>query len=92
MVIWSDYLTSIASAFGTNATQAGVMISLMFTVGILIVVILATKGKKPEVTVTFTSLFVTIFFTFIGWYPVWIGSVLALILSIIIARIVSGGL
>lgn len=91
MVIWTDWLTSVALALGTTPTEAGIMFSLAFTIGILLVVILATKGKKPDVTITFTSLFVTVFFTFIGWYPIWIGSVLALVLSIIIAKIISGG-
>ena len=92
MVIWEDYLNSIALAMDATATEAGIMFSLMFTIGLIVVVILATKGKRPEVSVTFTSLFITIFFTFIGWYPVWIGSVLALVLSIIIAKIVSSGI
>lgn len=91
MVVWSEWLTSISLALGTTATEAGIIFSLAFTIGLLIVVLIATKGKKPEVTMSFTSLFCTIFFTFLGWYPIWVGSVLALVLSIIIAKIISGG-
>lgn len=91
MVVWSDWLTSIASALDTTVTEAGIIFSLAFTIMLIIVVLIATRGKRPDVTVTFTSIFVTIFFTFLGWYPIWIGSVLALVLSIIIAKIVSGG-
>lgn len=90
MVIWSDYLNSIASAFGTSATEAGIMISIMFTIASIFIVLMATKGRKPEVTVTFTGFFVTILFTFMGWYPVWIGSVIALVVAIILARAISG--
>ncbi len=67
------------------------MFSLMFTIGLIVAVLIATRGRKPEVTVTFVSLFVTVFFTFLGWYPVWIGSVLALVISILLAKIISGG-
>lgn len=74
----------------TTATNAGIMFSLMFSIGLILVVVIATKGKRPDVTVPFTSLFATVFFTFLGWYPVWIGSVLALVLSILLAKIVSG--
>lgn len=92
MVVWTDYLNAIASALDTSATEAGIMISLMFTMASIFIVLIATKGKRPEVTVTFTSFFVTVLFTFMGWYPVWIGSVIALIISILLARIISGGL
>ena len=91
MVVWSEWLSSIASALGTTTTEAGVIFSLAFTIGLLLVVIIATKGKKPAVSISFTAIFVTIFFTFIGWYPIWIGSVLALVLSILISKIISGG-
>ncbi len=92
MVVWSDWLTSIASALDTTVTEAGIIFSLAFTFGMIIVVLIATRGRRPEVTVTFSSLFLTVFFTFLGWYPVWIGSVLALVMSIIIAKIISGGI
>ena len=91
MVIWSDWLTSVAFALGTTSTEAGIMFSLAFTMGLLVVVLIATRGKKPDVTITFSTLLSTIFFTFIGWYPIWIGSLLALVMSILIAKIISGG-
>ena len=91
MVIWSDWLNAIASAFDTSSTEAGIIISLMFTIASIFIVLMATKGKRPEVTVTFTGFFITVLFTFMGWYPVWIGSVIALIISILLARIISGG-
>lgn len=91
MVVWSGYLNAIAAAFGTTATEAGIIISLLFSVAALFVVVIATKGKRPDVTVTFTSFFTTVLFTFMGWYPIWIGSVMALVIAILLARIVSGG-
>ena len=91
MVIWGEYLASIASAMGTTATEAGIMFSLIFTIGLIVVVLIATRGRKPDVTVSFISLFLTLFWTFIGWYPIWIGSVMALVISIILAKVISGG-
>lgn len=92
MVIWSDWLTSIASAFDTSVTEAGIIFSLAFTIMLIIVVLIATRGKKPGITMSITSLFVTVFFTFLGWYPIWVGSVLALVLSIMTARTISEGI
>ena len=67
------------------------MFSIMFSIGLLVVVVIATKGRKPEVSITFVSFFTTVFFTFLGWYPVWIGSVMALIIALLLAKIISGG-
>jgi len=92
MVIWGDYLSSIALAMDVTETQAGIMFSLIFTICLIVIGLISTKGKRPEVTVTFISLFTSIFFTFLGWYPIWIGSVLALVISIILAKIISGGI
>lgn len=90
MVVWSGYLTAIANAFGTTTQEAGIIFSLTFTMLAIIVVVIATKGKRPEVAIPFTSLFTTLWFTFMGWYPTWVGSVLALVISILLAGIMSG--
>jgi len=89
MVVWTDYLTSIADAIGTTATEAGMIFALIFTMGIILVVIIATKGRKPQVTMPLSAFFPTILFTFMGWYPIWVGSVIALILAIFIAYVFS---
>lgn len=89
MVVWTDYLTSIADAIGTSATEAGMIFSLIFTMGIIIVVVIATKGRKPQVTMPLSAFFPTLLFTFMGWYPVWTGSAIALVLAIFIAYVFS---
>ena len=91
MVIWADWLASIAVAMDTSVTDAGILFSLGFTIMLILVVLIVTKGENPSISVSFTALFATLFFTVLGWYPIWIGSVLALVLSIIIAKIISGG-
>lgn len=89
MVIWTDYLTGIADAIGTTAVEAGVIFSIVLTISTILIVIIGTKGEKPQVTVPLSALFPTILFTFMGWYPIWTGSVIALILSIFIAYVFS---
>ncbi len=92
MVIWADWLASVAAGMGTSTTDAGILFSVGFTIMLILVVLISTKGRRATVSISFTVLFVTIFFTVLGWYPVWIGSVLALVLSIIIAGVISRGL
>ena len=81
MVVWTDYLISIADAIGTTATEAGMIFSLIFTMGIIIVVVIATKGRKPQVTMPLSAFFPTLLFTFMGWYPIWTGTALSLVLA-----------
>ena len=89
MVVWTDYLTSIADAIGTTAVEAGMIFSLVCTMGIIIVVVIATKGRKPQVTIPLSVFFPTLLFTFMGWFPVWTGSAIALVLAIFIAYVFS---
>ena len=91
MVVWTDYLTSIGDAIGTTAIEAGMIFSLIFTMGIILVVVIATKGRKPQVAMPLSAFFPTLLFTFMGWYPFWVGSVIALILAIFIASVFSRG-
>ena len=91
MVLWADWLASVAAGLDVGTTDAGILFSLGFTIMLILVVLIATKGKKATVSVSFTALFATLFFLVLGWYPVWMGSVLALVLSIIIAAIFSRG-
>lgn len=89
MVIWSDWLTAISDAIGTTTTQAGMMFSILFTIGVILVVVIATRGRQAQVTMPISALFPTILFTFMGWYPIWTGSVIALVIAIFIAYVFS---
>lgn len=89
MVIWSDWLTAIADAMEVTQTQAGIMISLIFTVMVLVVILIATRGRSAQISTPIGALMMIILFTFMGWLPIWLGSVIALVLSIFTAWIFS---
>ena len=91
MVIWADSLANIADWMGLTALEAGTMMSLILTCCFVMAILIATKGKKAEFTVPVGTLFVTVLFTFMGWYPIWTGSALALILSIFTGWVISRG-
>ena len=92
MVIWSDTLANAGTWMGVTSSQAGTILSLMFTLATLLAILIATRGRRAEFTVPTGTLFLTVLFTFLGWYPVWIGSVLALVLAMFVGKIVSDGL
>lgn len=89
MVVWPEYLTAIGNALDVTATQAGMIFALTFTMCVILVVLIATRGRKPQVTMPTSALFPTLLFTFMGWYPAWTGSVIALVLAIFIAYVFS---
>lgn len=89
MVVWIQYLQNIADFMNTTATQAGVIMSLMLIISILIIVLIVTRGEGAISTMPITALFAILFFTFIGWFPTWTGSVIALVLVIFVGYIFS---
>lgn len=90
MAIGQVYLNTIGAALGITAIETGIMISLLFSILSIFFGLIATNGYKPQVTVSFISLFATLIFTFMGWYPIWVGSVLSLVISILLAMVFSG--
>ena len=88
--MWSDWLEAIASGMGSTSSQAGVIISMIFIIGISIFVLIATRGRQSGLTVGLTSLMGLILFTFIGWLPLFTGSLLAIVVSLLLAKFVAG--
>ncbi len=89
MVVWSQYLQNVADFMNTSSSEAGVILSLMLTISLLLIVLISTRGKGAITTVPITAFFSIITFTFIGWFPVWTGSVIALVLVIFVGYIFS---
>lgn len=90
MVIWSDWLNSASLAMEVTATQAGVIMSLIFTVVIIIVIVIGSKGRALAISTPLGAVLGVLLFTFLGWLPLWTGSVLALVLAIFLGKTISG--
>jgi len=91
MVIWSDWLTSAGTALGMTNAEAGTFLSLGITITIILAILIATRGKRSQYTVSIGALLCMILFTFLGWMPVWTGSVIGLVLAVFIASMFKGG-
>lgn len=87
-MLWEYWLSNCADALAITTEQAGIIMSLFLTVLISFVFVLATRSKKIEYVITVVPLFTTILFVYIGWFPTWTGSLLALILTIIVGAMV----
>lgn len=90
MVIWSQYLQNVADFLNTTTQQAGIVSSLIVIIGINIVILIAIRGKFGSVIIVPIFMFFSIiFFVFIGWFPVWTGSVIALVLAVFMGYLFS---
>lgn len=86
MAIWTEWLTAAGTALDMTPTQAGTFLSLTVTIVIVLAILIATRGRKAEYTVSIGALLCMILFTFIGWMPVWTGSVIGIVLAVFIAN------
>ena len=86
MAIWSDWLEVAGTALEMTTTQAGTFLSLGITIVIILAIMIATRGRKAEYTVSIGALMCMILFTFMGWMPMWTGSVIGIILAVFIAN------
>jgi hypothetical protein len=73
-----DWITGIAADLGMDATTTALLLSLVFTVALVLLALLATRGKSNLgiMLVGYSSI---IFFTVLGWMPIFIILLLTLI-------------
>ncbi len=83
-------MIDVASFMNVTVTEAGTISALIFTTGVLLVALSATKGKEAMTIVPILGFFSTLFFTFIGWFPSWTGTMIALVLAIFLGWTFSG--
>lgn len=90
-MIWETWLESAALGLSVSTTQAGIILSFIFTIAILLLVSMATGGRRIEVTAPLSCIFGVLFFVYIGWFPSLLGTMLALIMAILVGRNILGG-
>jgi hypothetical protein len=89
MVIWSQYLQNVADTLNTSSSQAGIIMALMITICLSVLVLLSTRGKGAIVTLPSQMFFITLFFLYIGWFPVFLGSLIALVLVVFLGFVLA---
>jgi len=87
MAIWSEWLELAGTALDMTTLQAGTFLSLGITIVIIMAILIATRGAKAQYTVSIGALMCMILFTFIGWMPMWTGSVIGIVLAVFIANV-----
>lgn len=78
-------------AFGTTTAQTGVILSFLVLISLSVLVLVALgKEKLKFEALMLIDLFAELFLIYIGWLPAFVGTVLALIWSLVGAYIIRG--
>lgn len=82
-ILGGDWLQAIANAFFSgNLTGAGLFISMLLTV---VLIVIALASKTGLLSVAIVSLVAMVLFTGIGWLDTMFGAMLAFVFAILAA-------
>lgn len=88
-MILQDFIQAIATAMGTTLANAGLVVSMVFIL-VLVIIALASKGKNDGFEGIFIVAFVgIILFTGIGWIDIIYGVAMAFFIALMGAVLVS---
>jgi len=84
-MLWEEWITSVAESMNLDVATTALLMSLVFTVSLVLLALLATRGKSNLgiMLVGYSSI---IFFTVLGWMPIFV----ILLLTLITAGLFAG--
>ena len=77
-LIWSEWIESVAASMNLDSTTTALLLSLVFTVSLVLLALLATRGKS-NLGIMLVGYGSIIFFTTLGWMPYFVLILLTLI-------------
>lgn len=89
-MLWQDWIEAFSAAVEMTTDQGAIFLSLFLTIVLVMCVLIVTKGKKVQVTLPATCLLAFVFWIFMGWFPSWSGSVIAVVFALMLAKDYSG--
>lgn len=87
MVLWEEYLDALSGYMGVDSVSGGVIISMMFTISIVIISAIATRGRYGIATMLTAYAGLTIF-TVAGWLPYWIMLIFTLLVAGLYSQVI----
>ena len=88
-MLWLAWMTVAASILGIDVTSAALLISTLITMVFMFAIVIATKGRKADVSIPATGLISFIVWIILGWYPTWIGAVIAFMFALLLGKTVT---
>jgi hypothetical protein len=77
-MLWEEWITNVAESMNLDVASAALLMSLVFTVSLVLLALLATRGKS-NLGILLVGYSCIIFFTVLGWMPIFIVLLLTLI-------------
>jgi len=77
-MIWSEWIDSVAASMNLDSTTTALLLSLVFTVSLVLLALLATRGRS-NLGIMLIGYSCIIFFTVLGWMPIFVVLLLILI-------------
>jgi ABC-type polysaccharide/polyol phosphate export permease len=77
-MLWEEWITSVAESMNLDVASAALLMSLVFTVSLVLLALLATRGKS-NLGIMLVGYGSIIFFTVLGWMPIFVVLLLVLI-------------
>ena len=87
--MFSDFIETIADYMGVTDELAAMFMGFIFTIIAIFIIATAVRRKDTPIMALLMTLFMTLGFTVMVWYPLWFGGVIAFALSLIVASFVS---
>lgn len=83
VIMWDTFLSNAGSAMNLTASQAGIVLSIIFT-GLASLV--SGIGTRSAIAVLGAGTLGMVFFTAVGWFPQWTGAILGIIFGYLFTR------
>jgi len=77
-MLWEEWISSVAESMNLDVASAALLMSLVFTVSLVLLALLATRGKS-NLGILLVGYGSIIFFTVLGWMPYFVLILLILI-------------
>jgi hypothetical protein len=77
-LIWSEWIESVAASMNLDSTTTALLLSLVFMVSLVLLALLATRGKS-NLGIMLVGYSCIVFFTVLGWMPIFVVLLLILI-------------
>lgn len=88
-----NWLESLTPVTGYNTANTAIMFSLLITLIVTVFIIAVTNQRRGNVIIemiTVTDFVLTLLFLFWGWYPTFVGAVIAILFALIGVYLVLG--
>ena len=71
---------------GTTTNEAGIIIAFLGTAALVLISLVATKGKNAGKVGSIVAFIFIVMFTFMEWIPAFMGSIIAFIAAVYVAQ------